>query len=307
MKAWNLLLSGVSQALKYWQALLVVFLAQFIVIVLLATLPALTLVGPGHSTAISEAANGIDAWMVTDFLSLPLQARALPAGAEADQAMRDYSTIVLTIISTIGLLTVASWLVGNLLFGGLLLIYKESPQPFHLGRFLWGCWHWWSGFLLLGFVEMILFLFLILPIGIAAGYLAVILGSFGWLVEALILLLAGLFLALFEIARVSMVINDRRNPFAGIWNAIQLIARHPFVLMGFYALTLLILLLLSVVFRLGFFPRLPLSWWLLVFFVQQVFVILRLWARSVRLWGGISLAADAVKVRESLISSPRAG
>ena len=41
-------------------------------------------------------------------------------------------------------------LVFSFLYGGLLLTYSESPQPFHWRRFLWGAWHWFGANLLLG-------------------------------------------------------------------------------------------------------------------------------------------------------------
>lgn len=294
MSAWNVFRNGISRALKYWQSLALAYFGVLLVILLLSVIPALALLGPGHSTAMPEAANGIDAWIIIDILSLTAQTSAPASGSTTAQASaqvaRDWSTILVTVLSTVGLITLASWLAGNYLFGGLLLTYAEAPQPFSLRRFLWGCWHWWASFLVLGILEAILVLFVLTPIGAVTGYLTT-LGRFGWLVFLLFLMLIALFLALLELARAWMVVNNRRNLFAGLWQAIKSVFHHPLALAGLYSLALLLLLLLHLVFRLGLLPRLPLAWWPLVLLVQQTFIFLRLWARCIRLAGCVALTS----------------
>jgi len=53
-------------------------------------------------------------------------------------------------------------------------------------------------------------------------------------------------------------------------------------------------------------PHLPLDWWPLVLLVQQTFILGRLWARLVRLAGGVALyqglvdrVASRIKVTET--------
>jgi hypothetical protein len=88
---------------------------------------------------------------------------------------------------------------------------------------------------------------------------------------------------------VVAVVEGTQNVFQAFAGALRFVFRHALPVAGLYGLALLLLGTLHVLFRQGLMPRLPLDWWLLVLLVQQLFILARLWARLVRLAGGVAL------------------
>ena len=195
----------------------------------------------------------------------------------------------------LGLLTalalpLIAWLPAAFLGGGVLLIYAEAPLPFRWRRFLWGCWHWFGVFLLLGTAQGIVSATLfVLVVSVALGAVAAVGGWLAWLVVPPLVFVALLWLALMECTRIAAVVGQTRNVFRAFGEAVRFVLRNFFAVTGLYGLALLLLGLLHALYRWGLMARLPLDWWLLVLVVQQAFILARLWARLLRTAGGTVL------------------
>jgi len=269
--------------------LLILFAVNLLTALLLVALPALGLLGPAHRPAVRQAADGVDAWLVIETMMSPLTNAVLEGSTEPTPPPGLQQGILLVLL-TAALLPLLSWLPASFLTGGVLLTYAEAPPSFRWRRFLWGCWHWWGSFLLLGAVQGVASILLFAPlIGAAGGAIAAAGGWLVWLVVPLLALVAVLWLALMEITRIAAVVGGRRNVARAFGGAVRFIFRHPLPVAGLYGLALLLLALLHALYRLGLMPHLPLDWWPLVLVVQQAFILARLWARLARLAGGVTL------------------
>jgi hypothetical protein len=201
---------GAPLALGYWPVWLIMFLSTLLLAVLVALIPSLDLMELAHRPVIERMAEGIPSWVVVDLVGLMSGGAVLPGAQEG-------ATSLSLLMFGFVLMPLLGGLVSAFLYGGVLLTYFEAPKPFRLGRFFWGCWHWFGGFLLLALLQAILFLFILLPL--AGGLVA--LGTLGsaaqWVALALFVLLMVLWVMLFELARARMVVTSTRNPFPRDW------------------------------------------------------------------------------------------
>jgi hypothetical protein len=295
MNGWLAFRTGISRMVHHWQALLIVFAVNLLAALLLATLPALSLVPDlGHRPAIRKVADGVDAWLVVETTLSPFTNAVLEQGGPGRESPPGLQQTILWVLLAAATVPLAAWLPAAFLNGGLLRIYAEADQPFRWRRFFRGCWHWWGMFLLLGVVQGIAFLAILVP-GIALGVVAVVAAG-GWLAWMVIagLALVGVFaLALIECTRIVAVVEGTRNLLHAFAGAMRFVLRHPLSLAGFYGLALLLAGVLHAGYRLGLMPHLPLDQWLLVLVVQQTFILARLATRLVRLAGGVVLIAHS--------------
>lgn len=294
--------TGVSRASRYRWVLLILFIVNLASALPLAVLPALGLAAEfGHRPAIRQAADGVDAWLVIETLMSPLSSTSLrlppapPARGGGDGGGWPELTRRLQQMTLLGLLTAAAlpllaWLPSAFLEGGVLLTYAEAPQSFHWRRFLWGCWHWFGAFLLLGVAQGIASGALFVPlIAGAIGAVAAVGGWLAWMVAPLLALVAVLWLALVECTRIATVVGQTRNVVRAFGGAVRFVFRNFPAVAVLYGVALLLLGLLHAFYRWGLMSHLPLNWWPLVLIVQQAFILARLWARLVRLAGGMAL------------------
>jgi hypothetical protein len=288
---WHAFRAGLSCASRYRRVLATLFAVNLLSALLLAVLPALGLVATlGHRPAIRQAADGVDAWLFIETMMAALTDRALGQGDLPSDLTRGLRQVVPLGLATVVLLPLLAWLPATFLCGGLLLTYVEAPRAFRWRRFLWGCWHWFGPFLLLGVVQVLLFVVVLGPaIAVGAGIAAIAGAWLLWLAVPLLVLLAVVWLALFELARVIAVASGERNVPRAIGRAGRAIWHHPRPVAVIYGLTLLLLSLLHVLYRWGLMPHVRLEWWPLVLVVQQAFILGRLWARLVRTAGGVAL------------------
>ena len=291
MTGWHAFRTGLSRALRYRRVLVILFAVNLLGALLLAVLPALGLATSlGRRPAIRQAADGVDAWLVIETVMAPLTDSTLGQGNLTSDLARGFRQAVLLGLATMVLLPLLAWLPATFLSGGLLLTYVEVPQPFRWRRFLWGCWHWFGPFLLLGAVQVLLSVVVFGPfIAVGVGIVAIAGAWLMWLAVPLLVVLAVVWLALFELARVTAVVGGKRNVARAFSGAGRVIWRHPLQVAVLYGLALLLLVLLHVLYRWGVMPHLRLEWWPLVLLVQQVFILARLWARLVRTAGGVAL------------------
>ncbi|MBL7065983.1 MAG: hypothetical protein ISS49_17540, partial [Anaerolineae bacterium] len=240
-----------------------------------------------------------DAWLVTETLTAPLSGTALGEGGWPELTRRLRQATLLGLL-TAAALPLLAWLPATFLSGGVLLTYAEAvrlsahdedpQQPFRWRRFLWGCYHWFGAFLLLGVVQGVASVVVLIPAtGAAVAAVAAVGGWLTWVVVPLLALVVVLWLVLFEYARVIAVVGETRNVARAFVETARFVVRRPLAVAGLYGLALLLLGLLHALYRWVLMPLLPLDWWPLVLLVQQVFILARLWARLVRLAGGVAL------------------
>lgn len=299
MGAFTALRSGIIRALRYWQVLVVLYLVNLITALLMAALPAYSLIEPAYRTAIHDAAQGVPAWMALETMLAPLIAMNL-GGSPGLQGQG----LWLLVYSLAGILPFAAWIPAAAVSGGALLVYAEAPQPFRWRRFWWGCWHWFGVFLLLGLAQGLLTLALFLPLILAGGFAMAAAGWTLWIVLPLLALLAVVWLAWMEGARLFAVAGGTRNVAAGFGRAVAATFRRPLLFGGFYVLAALLLFGLHALFRLGLMPVLPLHWWLLVLVLQQAFILSRLLARASRWAGGMQAARSMLAVQQENVNVP---
>jgi hypothetical protein len=284
MNGWRAFVTGLRRTLRYPQVWLLVFAVNLFSALLLAVPPALGLaLDLGHRPAIYAAADGLDAWLVIETLISSLSNTALGESGAAPGA-----TLLLAPLLAL-VLPLIAWLPASFLNGGLLLTYAEAPRPFRWRRFLWGGWHWWGAFLLLGGVQGAVSVVMLLLTATVAGLVAALGNWAVWIAAPPLILLTMLGLALLEFTRVFAVVDGTRNLAQAFGRAASLIVHRPLAVGLLYGLSFLLVGLLHAVFRLGLLPVLPLELWLLVLGVQQAFLILRLGTRLARLAGGVAL------------------
>jgi hypothetical protein len=110
----------------------------------------------------------------------------------------------------------------------------------------------------------------------------------GWVIGLtglLVVIVALLWLAAWELTRVAVVVGERRNVFRAFGRAVGFVFHRSLSVALLYALSLVSWAALYLLYRWALVPRLPRAWWLLTFFLQQVFVALWLWIRLGR-WAG---------------------
>lgn len=275
-------LRGLALAARRWPVLLALWLAAGLTALPFAMLPGESLLSLMNRPVIAQMADGLDSWQWLDLTSLMrMQAQAgLPD--DLQQGLLGAGLAALLLLPLGGLFSA-------FLYGGALISYQESDRPFDLRRFAWGCWHWFAGFSLLAMVQFLATLILMGPVVVIGFNLATSIGAWGWLVAALVAGLLGVWLVIFEQARVLCVAAGTRNPFRGIGEALTCLLRRPLPWLMIYTLSLLALAAVHFVFRLGLLPAAA-PFWPLVIVVQQGFIALRLFLRAARLAGGMVVA-----------------
>ena len=296
MGFWNAFRQGWRNSTRYWQALIVLFLVNVVGGGLLALLPGLLLLGQAHYPAIREAAGGVPAWMLFEILLNPVTNANLAAGTTANLLSPSLKSGVFAMLLALVLIPWAAWLPGCLVSGGLLLAFKEAPAAFSWKRFLWGCWHYWSAFLLLGLAQTLLTLIVCIP-AIVICYIVFHLAPWSALLSAPILLIGLIWwTAFFELGQAYLVAGDERKIGGALRIAKMTLLHRIATLSGYYILSLAGLLVLHLVFQVELLPRLPLVYWPLVLAVQQAFIFLRLWSHASRLAGDMEFVKEAQRI-----------
>jgi hypothetical protein len=278
--------TGLRLALHRWPVLLAMWLTALLAALPFAFLPGEALLDLAQRPVIAQMADGTDAWQWLDLLSVVSSASTgspnagLPASV--DQALLGMGAIAFGLFPVSGL-------VSAFLYGGVLLAYSGSAQPWGWRRFWYGCTRWFPAFTLLALVQVLASIILLMPILGGALSLGTTLGAWGWPVSIATALLLVAWLALFEQARVFAVRLDSRNPFRALGEALTALVRRPLPWLALYGLSLLGLAVLHALFRLALLPAID-PFWPLALGLQQVFIAARLLLRASRLAGGMGLA-----------------
>jgi hypothetical protein len=302
MNGWGAFRTGLSLALRYRRLLLILFAVNLLSGLCLVALPALSLAGGlGRRPAIYQAADGLDPWMIVETLVSSIASQALAGAGTAPSPPHDLASVIPPMLLAAALLPLLAWLSASFLNGGLLLTCAEAPQPFQGRRFLWGCWHWFGAFLLLGAAQGVAFI-IIFGLGIAVAVIAsALVGRWlAWVVVPTLVLLGVLWLVLLETTCIAAVADRTRNIARAFGRAAQFLVRHLPSIAGLYGLALLLVVVLHGLYQLGLRPHLRLDWWPFVLLAQQAFILARLWARLVRLAGGMALYTHVESLRRLL-------
>lgn len=289
-QGWFAFREGIRRAARFWQLLVVFYGVSLIATLPLFVLPAFYLAQSARRPSIQQAADGIDAWLVFESLLERVRQIALSDNVPTGP---DITGGVISILSYGLLAAVAApflaWIGSAFLSGGVLLVYSEAPRSFQWRRFFWGCWRWFGVFLLLGFLQALL----TASVLVFFGVLGILLASFAWgLVFPVIVLLSLVLvfgLAFFEMARLAAVSGNTRNLWQAFRDGLRFLRYQAKSLAGLYLLALGLLAAIHGGFRLWLLDIVPLPWWPLALASQQVFILLRLWARGVRLAGAAAL------------------
>lgn len=278
--------NGFERFIRYPQLLISAYVLNLLSALLLVLVPAALLIGPAHYTGIQIAADGIDTWLVTE---LAMSFTTSPALQGLSQPLPpDWLSQSLWVIAAIFVvMPFFAWLPASFLAGGTLLIYVETPAEFSWQRFLWGCWHWFGTFLLinlgLGFMTQVFLGILLVGITIAASTIG---GLANWITIPFSLLIMTLWLIILEYTRLLAVSHQTRNLFKSFESAVALVFHRLWAVVGFYALSLLVLLFIHVIFRtLLLSAFVSWGWGILFLVVSQLFVMARLSIRLSR-WAG---------------------
>mgnify|MGYP001028544100 CR=1 FL=1 len=274
---------GLSRAAGYWRLVVVMVIVGLLSALVAAAPAAVVLLQPARRPAIRGVIDGVDGWMVIEALSAPPVEEGAAAFAEAA------GQIALPALLAIGTVLLSAWLSSAFLSGGALNIYAEGGE-FRLRRFLRSCWRWFGTLLLVGLLHAVGTILLFALLLALTGVVTVAVG--GWaigLTGLLVVIVALLWLAAWELTRVAVVVGERRNVFRAFGRAVGFIFRRPSSVALLYALSLVSWAALYALYRWALVPRLPRAWWLLAFVLQQVFVAFWLWIRLGRWAGGVGL------------------
>ena len=290
MRGWQAFRSGLTQALRQRGVLAVLFAVNLVSALLLVALPAAALAtGLGRRPAVRQAVDGVDAWLVLEALTSSLVDTALgqSSGAGVPPVWQQFAAALIPAAA----LPLFAWIPAAFLAGGALLTYAEASRTsFQWHRFLWGCWHWFGSFVLLGVLQGIVAVVLFVPLIIASvAVVSAIGGWVAWVVIPLVVLVAALWLMVTDLSRVIAVVDGTRHILRALGRAVRFIFHNLKPVAVLYSLALLLTVLLHALFRWGLLAYLPLDWWPLVFLVQQTFILARLGARLARMAGGVTL------------------
>lgn len=278
---------GFARFIRYPQILISAYLLNLFSALLLLLVPALVLVRPAHYTIIQTAADGIDTWLVTELL-MSTQTYPVLQGLSEPLPPGWFLQSMWVIAGIFFLAPLVAWIPASFLAGGTLLTYVEAPPQFSWRRFLWGCWHWFGALLLVNLILGIPIQLVVggslIGMGIASSTIG---GAINWVTVPLFVLVVTLLLIILEYTRLLAVSNNTRNIFHAFRSAIVLIIHRPLAVAGFYALSLLILLLVHTIFRTLLLSE-WVAWGLLFFVASQLFIVVRLSMRLIR-WAGATV------------------
>lgn len=279
---------GIGEVLHRWQLLIPLYALNLFSALILILFPAILLIAPAQRPAIGDAANGINGWMILDVL-MSAQVNQVLGVQESVSALQQ-ATLVGVI--TLAIIPTLAGIVNAFLNGGILLVYHERAQAFQWKRFVWGCWHWFSAFLLMGFTQFILALLIFSALIVAAITTIGLAGDWStWIVIPVLIVLMVVWLGIMELTGAQMIVNDTRNFPRAFFESLRNFFRHPINFLVFYGLVTLALVTAHLIFNFAM-PYVPLSWFPLVLIVQQSFVVARLGLRLVRAGGSVKLAAS---------------
>lgn len=284
MKFTKAIKDGITAATRIPAPLAVSFFV-YLMIALALTVPVTTAMNAwvGQRLTVRDLARDFDGLLLLEpIVSASIASQAdTPASAEAMAASRPAATTLTAMLATALVALLVSPLPGALLGGGVLLTYIEGH--FVWRRFLWGAWHW-----LLSFFMLAIFFGGCATIIVALGAIALTLIETVQLRLLMIpaLVATGLVYVIvamtFEYARVVAVADGTRNFFQAVGRAVVLIARQPIRTFGLYALTSAVGLALIPLYANVIAPFIPFGWALVAIAAQQLFILVRLWARLMR-------------------------
>lgn len=277
---------GIGYMLQRWQLLIPPYALNLFSALILILLPTMTLLAPAHRPAIGDAANGVDGWMILEIAMSPLVNRELGIKELSPEIQQAGIFGLLAIVVA----PLTAGIVNAFLNGGILLVYHEQTQSFQWKRFVWGCWHWFSAFLLLGLIQFIL---AVVIFGTLIGGAMTLIGLAEWttwIMIPILILFMMCWLGIMELTGAQMIVGSRRNFARAFFDSLRDVVRRPIHFLVFYGLVTLALVTAHLIFN-WVMPSMPLDSILVVLIIQQGFVVVRLGLRLVRAGGSVALIA----------------
>jgi hypothetical protein len=258
----------------------------------IAFLPGIRALDFAYRPAIQEAANGMDAWLLIESIFSEVNLQGMVDGESAGISTDGVQAVQMVLLAAL-VMPLLAWASTAFLSGGLVLTLSEASSPFRMRRFLWGCWHWFGVFLVFGLMKSAVGLFVLAPVFIGAlGALAASPAWLGWVTIFGLSLILVIWISVNEFTYIFTVEERGRNIFRAFGKAAAFVLQNFTQVVVFYLFWLCLLAGVHAIFRLGIFPMLSLEIWLVAMIVQQVFILLRLWARVARMGTGIALKQE---------------
>ncbi|HWQ35224.1 MAG TPA: hypothetical protein VNQ79_20430 [Blastocatellia bacterium] len=271
-------LTGIRQSVRQWQMMALLLTASLLFAVPVAV-PVFWLVSQTSSSTLAAQrmfADKMDALWLIDVINQQFTRASIEAAsAQAGMLM---------------LFMGAGWLLLNTFFaGGILEVLGSGDGRFSARRFWAGCGAYFGRFFRLLVVSLIFYglayvIYLLLgPSGAAAhqatAYQPIAVRN--WLANAALALMFGFVSLIFDYAKISTVVNDRRRMFREAVSAARFALKHFLSVCGLYLLIALIGLGCFVLFAWlrSAVTQASMAAVLLAFILGQLALLARIWAR----------------------------
>lgn len=278
MLLWRLLRAGFVAPFTYLRLWFTLYLISLVSGLLLLILPFVQLLNVSTLTTLTDMADGMDGWVLTELLTAAQVNETLIIGGN-QAGLPPLNLTLLVLFAAILLLT----FIASAFFKGGVLSVVASDSGF------WrGCRRWFWTFIGLQSINLIVSLLLI-GLGIGLSLLG------GWLTLGGLIVLVPLFLLWFiitELAGSAAIVYDTRRVFKSLHLAYQACAQRFGTTVVLYLCLIFLAIGLQFLFRNQVSPRLPLSNWLLVLIIHQLFILARLGLRLMRFAAGVALITN---------------
>ena len=275
--------SGIKRATREIRMSLLLYLLNFLAAVGLAfAFRSVVSTGLGSSMSISELLRNLNFTVLQDFM--------VKHGGELS-----------AVFGQIVWLALLYMLVNTFLAGGILSILREKDAKFSLRSFFSGCGNFFFRFfrLFLVFGVLLVLISFVLSALLGVFYSAVTAEALSevtaiawWIVVAIIFLFVMMLVIMVEdYAKVIVVTSDTRAMLRTAWRSAGFVFRHFFRTLGLQLLMLLIpIVLLAIYLWLDYSIGMEgVVTILLMFFLQQLFILSRVWARVFFFSGELAL------------------
>jgi hypothetical protein len=271
--------TGFRRAMSEWKMILLLYVANFLIALPLAMAFRSNLAsGLGQSMDSSNLMQGLDFSVMLDFLN----------------QHRDGIRAIMQQIFWVVLLYM---LINTLLAGGILTVVRDKKEKFSASAFFGGCGAYFLRFLRLFLIFGIL---LVVVLSIAGGVLGGIGNSITdnstseltdfWMRIATLLvvsLVAMLIIMIADYAKIIVVAHDEHSMLKTAWRSTKLVSRYFLRTIGLQLLLVaLFIIYISLDLAIGMASGMTI---LLMFLIQQLFIVSKAWTRVFFFAGELSL------------------
>jgi hypothetical protein len=192
------------------------------------------------------------------------------------------------------------FVLGSYLSGGIITRFKHAGNDRFLAQFFQGCGAYFLRFFRLMLISLIFYCIVLIISLILWLVIGLMLGS-----TSLTFIIPGLFLIflilftnmLFDYAKIETVVHDRKGMFRTAFKALKFVFRNLGKTLGLYYLIFLLAVILIVILTSIKNIIIPANWSLIIvlFIVQQLIILARLWIRMLFFSGQLQFYNGAAK------------